>query len=86
MMEPVSRKGDMSPRGQLKIQQDDDGDLYVTVYGDDGDGVICESATVEFCTTGMGGGLSPNTRTALINLAEAMSKDNEQSPHICGDL
>ena len=85
-MEPVSRKEDMSPRGQLKLQQDDDGDFYVSVYSDDGDGVITESATVEFCTCGMGGGQSPHTRKALIELAKAMELDNEERPARAGDL
>lgn len=85
-MEPVSRKEDMSPRGQLKIQQDDDGDFYVSVYEDDGDGMIVESATVEFCTTGSGGGKSPHTRRALEGLAKAMELDNRESPSRSGDL
>jgi hypothetical protein len=85
-MQPVSRKEDMSPRGQLKLHQDDDGDYYVSVYQDDGNGMIVEWATVEFCMCGMGGGKSPNTRKALVELAKAMELDNEESPSRAGDL
>lgn len=85
-MEPVSRKEDMSPRGQLRISTDDDGDIYVSVFEDDGDGLIEIMASVEFCTCGTGGGQSPKTRAALIALAEAMREDNEERPSRAGDL
>lgn len=85
-MEPVSRKEDMSPRGQLRIMQDDCGDILVAVYEDDGNGLIDNHAVIEFCTCGAGGGQSPNTRKALIELAKAMELDNQQHPGRSGDL
>lgn len=85
-MEKVSRKEDMSPRGQLRVFADDDGDIHVTVFADDGSGRIEAMASVEFCTSVTGGGRSPATRRALIELAKAMREDNESHPERSGDL
>ena len=37
-------------------------------------------ADVEFCTSFGGGGKSPNTRKALIDLMVAIEKDNQETP------
>jgi hypothetical protein len=85
-MEPVSRKEDMSPRGQLRIFTDNEGDIHVSVFSDDGSGRIETMSSVEFCTCGIGGGQSPETRKALIELSKAMEMDNKNRPAKAGDL
>jgi len=82
----VSRKEDMSQRGQLKVLIDAEGDIHVAVYSDDGDGTIDSTASVEFCSCGMGGGKSPNTMKALRELVKAMDLDNKETPSRAGDL
>lgn len=86
MVTSVSRKEDMSPSGQLKILIDVEGDIHIAVFSDDGDGVIENFASVEFCSCGIGGGKSPHTRKALRDLAKAMELDNYESPIRAGDL
>jgi hypothetical protein len=85
LMKSVSRKEDMSIRGQLRILLDEEGDIHVAVYEDDGEGIIYNSASVEFCS-GLGGGQSRHTREALYNLMEAMQLDNQEYPFRAGDL
>ncbi|WP_415913282.1 hypothetical protein [Neptuniibacter sp. QD37_11] len=83
----VSRKEDMSPRGQLNIFRSDDGDIHVTVYQDDGNGGVGAGSSVEFCSPlGGGGGKSPRTMKALIELARAIELDNAEAPERAGDL
>jgi len=82
----VSRKEDMSPRGQLLIHVDDQGDIGVVVYGDDGDGMITSQAGIEFCSCGGGGGKSHKTRLALVELMKAMEEDNKEYPSRKGDM
>jgi hypothetical protein len=84
-MRDVSRKEDMSLRGQLRVFIDVEGDIHVAVYEDDGTGFIENSASVEFCSCGMGGGKSPNTLKALHQLLKAMELDNEETPSRKGD-
>lgn len=85
-MKHVSRKEDMSPLGQLRILHDEQGDVHIVVYEDDGDGFICESAAIKFCSCGMGGGKSPNTMRALVKLMEAIDLDNEYYPSRAGEF
>jgi hypothetical protein len=78
----VERFEDMSPRGRLSLMVQEDGDIIV--------GIIPSSLeefhtrglvqTTEFCTLGMGGGQSPNTRKALFDLIKAIEKDNREHP------
>jgi hypothetical protein len=82
----VSRKEDMSYRGQLKVLTDAEGDIHVAVFCDDGDGNIDSMASIEFCNCGIGGGKSPNTMKALRELMKAMELDNQQTPSRAGDL
>lgn len=82
----VSRREDMSPRGQLRVLVDEEGDIHVAVYSDDGTGFIDNSASIEFCSCGIGGGKSPNTMRALRELAKAMELDNNQYPSRCGEF
>ena len=72
----VSRKEDMSPRGHLRIMRDNSGDIIVECLSDSGDGMIDGMASVEFCTGAGGGGKSPKTFKALLNLMQAMKEDN----------
>lgn len=69
----VERLEDMSVDGYLAVQFDGDGDVIVSVW----DGRF--SASVEFCTIGSGGGGSPHTKQALIQLFKAMERDNLES-------
>ena len=75
----VMRYEDMSPDGWLKIHQQPDGDLVVAFSGRDMTDELF-IGQVEFCECGQGGGRSPETRKALIALAEAMDKDNKNNP------
>lgn len=73
----VGRREDMSPDGTLVVGLDSDNDVYVAVaanrHGD------WQDAAVEFCNGG-GGGSSPHTRAALINLMTAIEADNAARP------
>lgn len=70
----VGRYGDMSPHAHLRIGLDNDNDVYVQVWGEDG------GASVEFCNGGSGGGASPKTRLALIATMLAMEEENSDRP------
>lgn len=76
----AERFEDMSPRGRLRILQQDDGDMIVCVIEDPDSRSGCAGlmASVEFCTSG---GQSPKTRTALLALMEAMAAENAERPH-----
>ena len=71
----IARKEDMSLNGRLRLIKQDDGDICVAVINEQG-----ESASVEFCVMGMGGGKSPRTLAALNELALAIIADNEEDP------
>lgn len=77
MMRPkenlVVRMEDMSPNGRLVVRRQSDGDVIVACMDDD-----YNSVSVEFCTPFTGGGLSPHTHRALLNLMAAMEKDEEE--------
>lgn len=70
----VGRYGDMSPTAHLRVGLDAENDVYVSVH--DGKG----GASVEYCTPFSGGGKSPRTREALINLMLAIEQDNAETP------
>jgi hypothetical protein len=72
MPQMVIRKEDMSPDGHLRLTLQDDGDVLVTAMDHHGN-----ATTVEFCSTGSGGGGSPRTLQAVRNLFIAMAQDNE---------
>ncbi len=82
----AERFEDMSPRGLLRVYQQDDGDMIVEVVEDinsasPGAGLGC---SVEFCTSG---GKSPKTRQALLDLMTAMAEENAERAHCtrCGE-
>jgi hypothetical protein len=75
-MRITERIEDMSRRGFLRLVMEDDGDIIVAVGQCDRDGLIDPVARVEFCTCGSGGGGSPETREALIQLMGAIARDN----------
>ncbi len=75
----VERKEDMSCCGKLRLIRQDDGDIIITVQSER-DGLLQPGDSVEFCTTGLGGGKSPNTITALRALMDAMQRDNDNYP------
>ena len=65
------RRGDMDRYSLLIVKQQDDGDMVVIVQ-QISEGVV----EVEFCTPAGGGGRSPKTHEALINLLKAMEEDS----------
>lgn len=71
----AERFEDMSPRGRLRVIQQDDGDMIIEVVEDMNSSGCCAglSAAVEFCTSG---GKSPKTRKALLALMLAMAEEN----------
>ncbi len=73
----AERFEDMSPRGRLRILQQDDGDMLVYVIEDPDSQKNGASAGVEFCTSG---GKSPKTLAALRSLMLAMAEDNADRP------
>lgn len=75
MSKEAERFEDMSPRGRLRVIQQDDGDMIVCVIEDPNSQGCCAglSASVEFCTSG---GKSRRTREALRALMHAMAEDN----------
>lgn len=73
----VERRDDMSVTGKLTVMLQRDGDVVVNVCTDAEAG---ESATVEFCAGGSGGGRSMRTREALIALMVAIEADNAERP------
>lgn len=77
----VERRDDMSPDGKLTLMLQRDGDVVVSIvkgYSDDMERF--ETADVEFCAGGGGGGRSMKTREALVALMVAMESDNEERP------
>ena len=70
------RREDMSPTGELRLLVQPDGDVIIECYGEDFPKGM-KTAQVEFTFPGIGGGRSPNTRNALINLIEAIELDNK---------
>lgn len=75
----VSRKESMSPDGFLKLIQQEDGDMIVVVAGGRACDGVDRAASVEFCTPMSGGGGSPATYAALVQLAKAMNEDNREA-------
>lgn len=83
MSEPVERLEDMSPDGRLTLWMQDDGDVVLSITTATSAwgirGPLPNMLQVEFCTYA-GGGRSQHTRKALINLMDAIRKDNQESP------
>lgn len=81
----VERKEDMSVEGFLRLHIQDDGDVCLTIgqgsddFGCNTDGIVRQFASIEFCSTGAGGGASPETIKCLRKLAVAMAMDNKDS-------
>lgn len=74
VLQQFERREDMG-QGRLILMLDGDSDVLVTVVNNKG-----QSATVEFCTRLSGGGRSPKTREALIQLCRAIQEENESAP------
>lgn len=68
------RTGDMDNVSKIVVLLQEDGDIIVGVVEEQFGKLV--SASVEFCTPGSGGGLSPATHEALRNLIEAIRKDS----------
>lgn len=61
-------------QGQLRVLFDGDNDVIIAIWPE---GNL--SASLEFCTSGQGGGKSPNVRKALIALMVAMEQDGAKT-------
>lgn len=72
----VTRRGD-DDGNRLRISQDEDGDIHVTVEQNSGHRPCM--ATVEFCTL-RGGGRSMKVRRALQALMKTIEEENEADP------
>lgn len=70
----VARREDDSPEGYLRLMQLPDQDIVVAVRDEVG-----RFAAVRFRELVVGGGMSPFTYEALINLFAAMEKDNREN-------
>ena len=79
-MRMAERFEDMSRRGRLRVFQQDDGDMIVSVVEDldSPNPTAGLSCSVEFCTSG---GKSPKTFEALLALMLAMADENAATPH-----
>lgn len=77
----VARMGEMAPAGDshMRLLIEDDGDVCVSIYEADGPGAA-RIAGIQFCAPGAGGGQSPHTRRALLDLIRAMAQDNADLP------
>lgn len=75
------RREDMSTTGNLCLLRQRDGDIIVSVY----DATLHAIGSVEFCTPGAGGGRSPRTHAALVELLRAMAEDNADTPIAAAD-
>lgn len=71
----AERFEDMSPRGRLRVIQQDDGDMIIAIIPDLNAPI--ERQSVEFCTSG---GKSPRTLLALRDLMHAIALENEEKP------
>ncbi len=69
-MRSATRKDDMGT-GSLKLMQCEDGDVHVSLVLP-GHGFL----DAEFCVPGTGGGKSPRTWRALVELLRAMQDDD----------
>lgn len=79
-MKMAERFEDMSPRGRLRVLQQDDGDMIVGVIEDleSGSGCAGLMASVEFCVSG---GKSPKVLNALRTLMDAIAEENRADTH-----
>ena len=75
-MSVTQRLESMSPRGFIRLMRENDGDICVTVAEGGPNGEIETIATIQICTPFGGGGGSPETYGALIQLMAAMARDN----------
>lgn len=73
----ITRLEDMSPMGRMSVLMQGDADVVVQVVSGDQYGDVRAVAGVEFCVPGTGGGGSPRTHKALVELARAMELDNQ---------
>lgn len=74
------RIGDMSPSDHLVILMESDGDVILLVEETQMGEKYPTRCQVQFCTSFAGGGRSIHTRRALIELADAIEKDNKEWP------
>lgn len=77
----AERFEDMSPRGRLRVFQQNDGDMVVAIVPDPTQHPDAELLSVEFCSPGSGGGKSPQVVEALRALMHAMAHENQSKPH-----
>lgn len=69
---------DDSPTGSISVVFGEDGDGHITVYSKPDPNEMKFSMRFRMAMTG--GGQSPRVRNALLALAEAIRRDNEENP------
>ena len=87
----IFRRGEMDTEKTLSLWIEEDGDIqigigkmphgapyYLRELDEDPNR---NHSVMEFTCCGCGGGHSPHTRKALLDLILAMEKDNKESPH-----
>ncbi len=79
--EIYERAEDMSPDGRLQILIQADGDVILTAVSCDASGRF-SMTSVEFCAPSFGGGRSPRTHAALVELIRAIAEDNGGVPSL----
>lgn len=70
------RRDDMSAVDTLELLMEPDGDIIIAIKKPG----IGMAMNVQFCSLSNGDGRSKHTRTALINLAKAIERDNKEKP------
>lgn len=77
---------DMSADGRLQVVIEDDGDVILTAVPPIDQNLngfqSKRPVSVQFCTTGSGGGQSPRVRSALLELARAIEADNRERKQV----
>lgn len=73
----AARLGDMGEGTKLQLRREDDGDIIVCVMPA---AHRIPDMEIQFCTPGAGGGSSPRTWAALVELFRAMQADAELQP------
>lgn len=77
-LKSTSRQGDMGEGLKLEVLREDDGDLIVSIMGVHDR--FSPTHAIQFCVPGTGGGTSPKTWRALLDLQAAMYDDNLGRP------
>lgn len=75
----AERTGDMDPEYAIELIREVDGDVIISIVRDS-EGHPRHCGSVQFCTSGQGGGQSPNVHRALCDLMVAIEADSKARP------